>query len=80
MRINTKKYKALKIKNEGEPSMFMVTTARKSSVEAKNLCSSCGLWFSRHEMRTCKTCGSEVCKYCLKEKQEEQCCLDKNEN
>ena len=65
--VKTRKYQAIPIKNAGEESMFMVTTARRSNIEMNYSCPECGVQLKKQEMETCSDCGGDYCSQCLQE-------------
>ncbi|MEN6351780.1 MAG: hypothetical protein ABFD08_20640 [Syntrophomonas sp.] len=69
VQVKTRKYKAEALANDMDDAEFIVATAKKSSIEAKNQCPRCGKPISKHESRTCEICGSESCIYCWGEEQ-----------
>lgn len=71
VQIKTRKYQAIPHENPGEEALLLITTARKSSFEAQNLCPSCGKKISPDESRVCECCGSETCVHCIRSYQEE---------
>lgn len=70
VQIKTRKYEAVPLENPGRESLLLITTARKSSLEAQNLCPKCGKRISPGDSRICESCGSEACIYCLGEYQD----------
>lgn len=74
LRISTKKYNAIPVKNSKEENMFIVTTAKRSRIRAKTICPECGLLVSRYDMRICSICGRETCTHCVKEKGNQYLC------
>jgi len=72
MKIGNKKYDAILMDNDKENQGFIVNTAKKSCIEARNVCPHCGTPVNRHELITCELCGSEVCCYCYPHNQENE--------
>ncbi|MDD2510533.1 MAG: hypothetical protein PHP26_08255 [Syntrophomonas sp.] len=70
LKVNAQKYRATQLAAGDEESLFMISTAKKSKVKAKNLCPRCQERVNKQEMKTCKHCGSELCGQCLNEYQE----------
>lgn len=65
LKINTQKYQATQLADGDDEGQFMISTAKKSSLEAKNICPRCQERLSQQEMRSCEYCGSELCAQCL---------------
>jgi rRNA maturation endonuclease Nob1 len=74
------KHEAILLASENKEDIFMVTTARKSSIEAKNICPQCQNHVNRNELIVCDHCGSEVCRSCLEKAQEKEEFYDATEN
>lgn len=66
LRFNTKKYQAVPLEDTEGKSMFMVTTARKSTVQVQNVCPQCKTPISRAEIKFCALCGHDICPNCLR--------------
>ena len=69
VQIKTRKYQAIPLEKPGKESL-LITTARKCSLDAQNLCPKCGKRISPGDSRVCENCGSEACVYCLSEYQD----------
>lgn len=67
IQVKTKIFKAVPIKNTGEESMFVVSTARKSNIQMSYNCSECGVQVRKRDLETCSYCGGEFCSECLQE-------------
>lgn len=67
VKVKTRVFRAVPIKNAIEESMFMVTTARRSNIEVSHSCSECGLRVKKRELETCYSCGQDLCSQCLQE-------------
>ena len=65
MRVNTEKFKAVPLDKKDEENLLTISTARRSSIEARVLCSRCSSRVERENIYNCTTCGSMVCKNCL---------------
>lgn len=64
LRINTKKYNAVPMKNIKAESAFVVTTAKKSRVKTKIRCEECQDLFHQNDMKRCNSCGKNICLNC----------------
>ncbi len=67
MRINTEKYRAIPMPNQELDKQMMVSTAKRSSIEARTLCSGCGTRVKKEKMISCNSCGSLICENCFKQ-------------
>jgi rRNA maturation endonuclease Nob1 len=67
VKIKTKVFKAVPVKNAVEESMFIITTARRSNIEVSYNCSECGKRVTKQELKTCPGCGLDFCSQCLAE-------------
>ncbi|MDR1616862.1 MAG: hypothetical protein LBR98_07620 [Syntrophomonadaceae bacterium] len=65
MKIKTEKYQAVPIKNLAGKARLVITTARRSSVEARLLCGICGTRGRREDFCLCDFCGSMLCGSCF---------------
>ena len=65
MRVNTEKFKAVTFEKKSEENLMTISTARRSSIEARVLCSRCNTRVKREDIYNCETCGSMVCNKCL---------------
>ncbi|MDD2620358.1 MAG: hypothetical protein PHC92_06790 [Syntrophomonadaceae bacterium] len=72
VQIKTRKYQAIPLENNDEETLLSITTARRSSFEAQNICPKCGKKISPGESRICESCGSNTCIYCLRAYQDTQ--------
>ncbi|MDR1159952.1 MAG: hypothetical protein LBK69_04920 [Syntrophomonadaceae bacterium] len=72
MKIKTSKYQAVPIKNMTAKDRLVVTTARRSSVEARLLCGICGTRRRREDFHLCDFCGSMLCKNCFNKHQQKK--------
>lgn len=64
LKIETQKYQATQLTAEDEEGQLMVSTAKRSSLKAKNLCPRCHEKVNRQEMKSCQYCGGEMCSSC----------------
>jgi len=67
VKVKTKIFRAVPIKNAIEESMFMITTARRSNIEVNYNCSLCGMRVKKQELETCYACGQDFCSQCMEE-------------
>lgn len=54
--------KTLDMKKDTKP--YAISTAKKSSIEARGLCAKCGVRVSRDDLESCSHCGSLICSDC----------------
>ena len=64
LRINTKKFSAVPLKDIKKESI-VITTAKKSSVRTNIKCDECGTLINRNDTKKCNECGKNVCPNCL---------------
>ncbi|ABI67415.1 hypothetical protein [Syntrophomonas wolfei] len=69
LKVNTQKYQATQLAAGDDEGQFMISTAKKSSLKAKNICPRCQERVNKQEMKSCEHCGSELCAKCLKDYQ-----------
>lgn len=69
MRVKTGSYQATPQPAEAEKEAFTVSTARKSVIEAKGMCSVCGVRVNREDLESCSHCGSPICLDCKNQAQ-----------
>jgi ribosomal protein L37E len=67
VKVKTKVFRAVPIKNEIEESMFMISTARRSNIEVSYNCSLCGMQVNKRQLETCSACGQGFCRECMEE-------------
>ncbi len=67
LKINTKKYRAIPMKNPSE-SALVISTAKKSRIKAKVKCQECGALANSFNIKKCKQCGRNICLQCSLEK------------
>lgn len=62
----TQQYRAVPLSTE-EEDVFMVSTAKKSSVVPNSVCLRCGSRIAKHQVKPCDYCGLELCGRCYEE-------------
>jgi len=67
VKVKTRIFRAVPVKNAIEESIFMVATARRSNIEVSYNCSECGMRVKKQELETCSGCGLDFCSQCLSE-------------
>lgn len=55
--------------DQDEKEVFSISTARKSSIEARIVCAVCGVRANRDELESCPCCGSLLCPDCRRRMQ-----------
>lgn len=69
MRIKSGMFQATPLASDQEKEQFVVSTARKHSIEAKGMCSICGIRVARDDLEACSHCGSPLCVDCKRQSQ-----------
>ncbi len=67
VRVKTRKYSAVALKNIKAEERLCLCTAKKTSVTVNDFCSACGSAEKRQRLETCPQCGDSFCIHCWKD-------------
>lgn len=65
LRINTKKYQAVPLKDVDSKESFTITTAKKSRIKTKVRCEECGQLYNQNDLKLCVLCSKKACFNCV---------------
>ncbi|HWP98206.1 MAG TPA: hypothetical protein VN426_15270 [Syntrophomonadaceae bacterium] len=70
-RLQASRFQAASLARD-EDSILSISTARRSSIEAKGMCSACGMRANRDDLQICSHCGSPLCPDCFRQAQRKE--------